>query len=381
MNPEILPEQGRKRPLRDVAVARLHLDRRNPRLPEEVQGKQELELLSALYKDFYLEELADSMAKNAYFDEEPLVSIPKGLPGNLRRQGLNEEQFLAYIDNPTTEFTVVEGNRRLAAAKILLSAQLRQSLGIKHWPTLSADVKHDLSELPTIIYRTRDEVVPYLGIRHIVGIQKWEPYAKARYVAALVDGGARLDDVVTRIGDSKGTVKKNYLAYKLLEQAKDEFDFDTRPAKRYFSYLLLSLGQGKIKRFLGLPIRTDEPTSRVPNDKKHLGALRDLLSWLYGDGQTAPVIKDSRDITNFLSPVVESSDALAYLRRVRDLQGAYDRSDGEEQLLLKYLTGANSKLEGALGIAHRHVVPAVIDEINKCAETTERLRVAIRRRE
>src|ERR1700684_1957742 len=75
---------GRKRPLRNLGIGRLHLDPENPRLPEEVQGRGEEELLQHLYEHFALEEIASSMAQNGYFDEEPLVAVPNRLPKKLR---------------------------------------------------------------------------------------------------------------------------------------------------------------------------------------------------------------------------------------------------------------------------------------------------------
>lgn len=59
MTDMILPGFGRKRPQIIKPVSLLQLDNQNPRLPEEVQGKNEEELLNELYKKFFLDELAD----------------------------------------------------------------------------------------------------------------------------------------------------------------------------------------------------------------------------------------------------------------------------------------------------------------------------------
>ena len=68
---------GGKRPQLNLSVESLFLDPENPRLPEKIQGGNEDVLLLSLYEDFDLRELADSLSKNGYFDEEPLVGIPK----------------------------------------------------------------------------------------------------------------------------------------------------------------------------------------------------------------------------------------------------------------------------------------------------------------
>jgi hypothetical protein len=364
---------GRKRPQFNISVGRLRLDKDNPRLPMEVQGQDEKALLKALYKEFNLDELAESMAHNGYFDEEPVVAIPVRLPAGLKKANVGSSAFRKYIEGKTCVLTVVEGNRRLAAAKLLLNEDLRTELGIKAWPELKPEAAEDIGTIPVIVYKFRKEVVPYLGVRHIVGIQKWDSYAKARYVALMVSSGISLEDVEAQIGDTRGSARRNLIGYKLLEQVHEEFDFDTAKARDDFSLVLLSVGQGKIKRFLGLPVKVAETNMTRPVDNEHLDNLRDLMSWLYGDGKRGPVIEESRDITRYLSTVVESNEAVEHLRKTWNLKEAYDRTDGEERMVIRYVANANSKLETALGVAHRHRTDPVVLEVRKCNDTVKRL--------
>jgi hypothetical protein len=302
-----------------------------------------------------------------------LVVIPKKLPRELFKADPNSKKFIDFINRKNTNFIVVEGNRRLAAAKILLDSSLRAKFNIKHWPEIVKGVVNSLKVLPTIVYSRRNEVVPYLGVRHIVGIQKWDSYAKARYIANLVDKGRRLQDVESEIGDTQGSARKNYISYQLVEQAKNEFDIDTKPVKENFSLLILAIGQGKIKRFLGLPTRIADTNLETPIPDDRVDNLKNLISWLFGDGRFDPVIKESRDITRFLTHVVDNKEALDHLVRTRELEEAYDLSDGEEQMVLRYLASANRKLVGVLGLVHRHKTIEVIKEVEKCAETANRL--------
>ena len=76
---EAIAGRGRKRPLLDIKVERLELDPSNPRLPKDFRDKNQSEILSILKRYFDLDELAYSMAENGYFDEEPLVAVPKNL--------------------------------------------------------------------------------------------------------------------------------------------------------------------------------------------------------------------------------------------------------------------------------------------------------------
>jgi hypothetical protein len=383
--PEKLPDGlGRKRPLRNVPIARLHLDPENPRLPENVQGSKEPELMQHLYEHFDLDEIAAPMAQNGYFDEEPIVAVPLGLPKKLQPaagdSGSNE--YLTFLE--TAEFTVVEGNRRLATARILRDASTRQKLRVRGWPEISDEVRRDLDELPVIIYPTRKEVLPYLGVRHITGNKKWDSYAKARYIAKMLEEGSTVDDIVREVGDRSQGVLRNAVSYYILQQAHAELDVDISRAKDDFSYLLLAVGQRNIKIFLGWTkasktadkvkvLSLEEVSLEEPVPDTHLKNLQDFLSWIYGEGARRPVIQESRDITNYLSHVVASPTAVEYLRTTRDLREAFEISDGEETMVRKLLVTANTKLEKALGVVHRHKTPDVISEAEKCAVTASRV--------
>lgn len=369
---------GGRRPLHSIPAERLHLDTQNPRLPESIQGKSETDVLRDLYDEFDLDELARSMSNNGYFDEEPLVAIPCDLPPKMEVYKSDTSQptplYEEFIRRDDTHFTVVEGNRRLSTIRILLDASLQKLFKVRGWPKITDDIREDLSVLPVIIYPTRKEVVPYLGIRHIAGIKKWDSYAKARYIVTMYSSGLSIDDIENQIGDNRNASRRSCISYNMLEQARDEFDFDTKSAKEDFSFINLAIGQGNIKRYLGLPTTwRDIPLDRpVKSDK--INELRNLLSWLYGEGKkTSRVIRESRDITNLLSHVVSSPTATERLIKTRNLQEAYELSDGEESMLMKTLATANTQLEKALGVAHRHKTIEVIGEVQKAVETSARL--------
>ncbi len=371
-----ISEIGGKRPLVYVNANNLHLDPLNPRLPEDIQNKGEEDICYALYRFFDIEELAYSMAENGYFDEEPLVAIPQSLPivfhGLSGNELMQNDAYIKFIKDQTTQFVVVEGNRRLSTIKLLLSAELRKRLKINSIPEITAEIVQDISNLPVIIYPNRKEVLPYLGVRHISGIKKWEPYAKARYIAHMVNGGYSMSEVQTIIADRSNSARKFYLCYKMTEQVNNENDFYYDFNKNEFSYLLLSVGQNSIKEFLGIPQKYNEVNYDSPVPVSNSANLKLFFSWLYGDSKNEKVLKDSRDITNFLTHVVSEPLSLNHLRETRDLQGAYERSGGEEQLLNSYISKANINLEKSLQFIHRHKGSEVIEaELKKCKDTLD----------
>jgi hypothetical protein len=311
-------------------ISQLLLDHQNPRLALE-DGASQLAILKIMYAQEALDELAFSFARNGYFWEEPLVIVPA---------------------DERDKFVVVEGNRRLAALKLLLSSQLRQKIGVADFPRLSDARARELESVPTVLYATRADVVPYLGFRHITGVKTWEPYAKARYVTDLVHARRRIGDIEEGIGDTARTVKKLYQSYVVFTQVRDELGLDPKEVRASFSLLEVLLSSQSIKEFLGMPktLPTGPVASVVPPPK--LENLRQIVSFVFGDPSRGElrVISDSRQIPQRLAPVIADRDAYEYLCRTRDLEGAYERSGGERHYLLRQLQNASRAIERALGV-------------------------------
>lgn len=368
---------GRKRPLLNINSDNLLLDPENPRLPQDVQGKSQKEIIYSLYKFFDTEELAYSMTENGYFDEEPLVAVPEKLPEKFEELSYEDlktnSDYKIFIEDPSTKFIVLEGNRRLSTIKLLLDAGLRNEFKIRTFPEAEQIIIDDIQVVPVIIYPKRSEVLPYLGVRHISGIKKWEPYAKARYVANMVKAGYTIDAIQKQVGDRSNSARKIYLSYQLIETIKDEFDIDTSKAENLFSYLLLATGQGGIKEFIGLDkkLQNVDLDNPIPTDK--LSNLKDLFSWMFGEEGKLPVIQESRDITSKLSPVLRKEHAVQILRETRNLEDAYDMSDGEDELLRRNLSKVNRLLSISLGLFTDSNKDFVKDDIVKLKDTVDKI--------
>jgi len=365
---------GGKRPLLYIPIERLFLDSQNPRLPVEVQGKDQSRIKESLRKLFYLEELALSISKNGYFDEEPLVAIPRALPPKFSTKAYDElkldQEYKDFLEDEKTEFVVVEGNRRLCTAKLLLTAE------VVTFPLIAEDIRKDLEKLPVIIYPKRKDVIAYLGVRHIVGVKKWDAYAKARYIASMKeDFGLSIDEIQDSVGDTSDSARKTYVCYKLIELMEHEYeDYDTSNAKNDFSYLLVALGHGVIKNFLGLPKQWSkiQLDNIIPEDK--LENLFSLFSWIFGEGkEKSKVIEESRDIGKRLAPVIKEPASTAYLKEFRDLNEAFERAGGENQLLLKYLKRANRDLSRSLPLIELFYNPEVESQIKEAERLVDSL--------
>jgi hypothetical protein len=315
-------------------VGQLDLDKDNPRIAVSPTISQP-ELIDYMYRNEALQELAASLARNGFFAEEPLVIVPA---------------------SQSPRFVVIEGNRRVATLKILLDETNRERLRIKDWPVLSAEQIRRVEQVPTVIYESRADVLPYLGFRHITGNKTWEPLAKARYIANLVATGGSLSGVAASIGDVAGTVRRLYQSYVVYQQIGRDVGMDDRLVSGSFSLLQVVLAQGPIKTFLGIPrtLPSDRVDVIVPDNR--LEQLREVISWVFGDPEQGQdrVLTDSRLISQRLAPVIANSESLEYLRRHRDLEAAYEYSGGELQYYRKQLRSASRALKRALSVAPLH---------------------------
>ena len=336
-----------------IAIKDLTLDPGNPRIVVEPNASQET-LTIYLYERESLDELVMSFVENGYFPEEPLVAV---------------------LDQESSKYVVVEGNRRLATLKLLLDPSLQDKLGVTGWPKLTNQQRSRLDPVPVVVYENRADVLPFLGFRHITGAKKWGPFQKARFVAQLVDENFDLETIEELIGDSTQAVKKLYQQFTVFEQIRVQTGLDTEPIRQRFSLMEVALGQRPIKQHLGLP--RGLPAGKDPNPvpEENLDELIEVVEWVFGSERYRPVVAESRDITQRLAKVVASEEAIERLRESRDLDLAYELTDGEQVSLLRNLTRAERILREAAGLVPLYAQdPDIKRAVDRLATMADALR-------
>lgn len=386
--------KGGKRPQIEIPVERILLDDENPRLVQYTDGLKSIsqdDLIQILFENFDTETVALSLSKNGYFDEEPIIVIPNNLPAGINlsemdyADSVNALQLLLQ-KNPEVNFTVIEGNRRLSAIKLLTDTALRSKLSIgKHYPTPENIYIHkDISFIPCIVYSSRDEINDYLGVRHISGLLKWEAFAKAAYIANTIqkeiEKGKSSSDAVKSVqetvGDRSDVLKKQYILYKLFQEAKTDItEFDTKPIVFKFSLLNVMYNSPSIREYIGVKGYNEVDFENRIVPVENIEKLQQVLTWIYGNTITGerPILTDSRLITSHLSPIVRSQEAITYLTKYRDIEGAYERTNGEKEFLLKNLTKAFRTIQESLGFAYKYKDDAEI--LEKVREFEEIMKV------
>ena len=313
-------------PLKDI-----HFDPKNPRLAEFALGEKptQSELLRILWKHMAVDEIAMSLSASGYFEHEPLL--------------------VTVEDGP---LYVIEGNRRLAAAKLLSDADLRAKLKATDLPKATAERIRELATLP-VIRTTRKQAWRYLGFKHVNGPAKWGSYAKARYIAEVRnDFGESLEKIAEQIGDKHTTVQRLYRGLMVIEQAEEAkvFSRENRWYPRfYFSHMYTGLDYEGFYSYLNLTDKTAETKRPVP--ASHINRLGELCTWLYGNrrDEIRPVIQSQNPDLKLLDDVLLNERAVDTLRTGMPLAVAHEVSLGDERVFRESLQNAKLNLQKARG--------------------------------
>ncbi len=217
------------RELEYAKLGELYLDPMCPRLGRRrrTSRKTSQDSLLEMMQAWVLDEPANSFLESGgLWAQEPLIAV---------REELYGKECLV----------VVEGNRRLAALKLLLAAREGQPVSRK-WGDLVSGSKIPeglFNRIPYVIADSRADVQAFLGFRHVTGIKQWDADEKAAFIASMIDDGSlSYQQVAKKIGSNAPTVRKHYVAYQVLLQAEDTVEkFRPETAEKRFAILYMAL--------------------------------------------------------------------------------------------------------------------------------------------
>lgn len=313
----------------------LDFDRGNPRFVEVGAGPTDASVISTLAQIADLSELVESISANGYIDIEPLI-----------------------VQQTGDRFKVLEGNRRLAAIRLLKKPGLAAGTGITV-PPISPKAAASLARVSVYVLQDPAEARDFIGFKHINGPHKWDALAKARFAAdwykAGVKRGITLEEVARRLGDRHDTVQRLVSGMFVLDQAQEQRVFDRRdryPGRAFaFSHLYTALTRPGHREFLGLPLewRGSDPVPD-PVPKERLENLRKVMLWLYGSksDDTPPVIRSQNPNIKELDAVLRSPTARVVMLQRNDLREAYALVESPADRFETALVNAKQSAETAL---------------------------------
>ena len=345
----------------EVDIQNLKLDHINPRLPERLKGANDKDVLNWMLSDATLIDLMASISENGFFSGEPIIVIP---------------------DNQN--YIVIEGNRRLAAIKLLANPDLA-TISPKAVESLSNDAKakNNIPEkLWVYIVNERREVENYLAFRHVTGVKQWPVISKARYLNHLyqqrpIKTISVYKDLAKEIGSKTPYVRRLLTGYKVFEiiQSRKYYNIPDLDEENFDLSLITDAitMHAAIAEFMGIDME-----SEMPFENLSLERLKEVTEWLYqklSNGKTR--IGDNRNL-RVLNKVIQNNEAReSFISGEKNLKEAAELTDLADENIRLYLTKALQNLVEAQKIVHRSSNPdksdkKVADEIIDSAELISR---------
>lgn len=337
-----------------VEVKDLLFDPHNPRLPSGV-GTSEREIFRFLVDEIGVDDLLNSIASSGVIAGDPIIARAAEITGR---------------------FYVIEGNRRLAALKMLNGEKIGDGQAEPSTPPITPEVAASVKRVTIQTGWPEDQLEAYLGYKHVTATREWTPEAKARFVLERCNGdfsNENLSRFARRLGTTLPTLRRWLVAYWTLRQAEQigAFDPSKAPTKRYFGTFYTLLGSQEVQKFLALESETLTDTP-VPAD--HLEELGEFVSWTIGTKKSPPLVNSRAQ--QKLDAVLSSPGGLQHFRNKRNLDAALLYTEYNAGEISEKLLGAAFTIEECLTkIFDVKDDPKVVSAINALDGALEKLKL------
>lgn len=229
----------------DIELAKLRLDLRNPRLPEEPDSQREA-----------FEQMAD-------VQESKLLALCK----HIARYGLSPAQRFIVIPDDDNQFIVLDANRRLTALRALEQPDLVQGqlseAEMKQLRQL-ADAYEPPDDVPCVVFAKREDADIWIELLHEgesdgAGLVAWSAQQKARHRAR--SGTKAVSLQVLEFVRNEGT---------LSPQTVKRYDRGTYPV----STLERALTTPHVRQKLGIELEDGQVQTKYPKSEVLKGLTR-----------------------------------------------------------------------------------------------------------
>ena len=157
-----------------ISVNSILLDPNNHRIPPAGEPFNQRSLLAELVWHDKIHELAQNIAQNGYYPVESLIVV-----------------------KDDSKMVVVEGNRRLAALKVLIAPESAPEDQVPKFRALSVKIdKATIKKVKVVVAPSREATVPILMSRHThIQVEKWDTLMQATFYNNFVQNSVTVEDV------------------------------------------------------------------------------------------------------------------------------------------------------------------------------------------
>jgi hypothetical protein len=344
---------------KNISLDDLKLDSTNPRLPVSLHNKPEDKIIDYMLLEASTLELMQAIGENNFFQGEQLLVVKDG----------------------TTKYLVVEGNRRLTALKLLKNKDLAKVQKTKVEQVYN-EAKFRPESIPCLVFPKKDDILKYLGYRHITGVKAWKLLEKARYLYLLkqstfpnMDLHDACRELAKIIGSRKDYVERLIIGYEIYRQIEDHAFYKIRDLDDttfFFNYIADSLNKRNIENFLGVDLAADDPVKTL-----NAGNLRKWTKWLFekNDQNKTRLIGDSEQLT-MLNNVLGNKEALeAFDVKGLDIYRANELTGDIDIKFQNAIKKSTQYLETADSLVHkvREFYPDVNDDLSMLRKLAKKI--------
>lgn len=276
-------------PIRSLTVktGSLLLDSKNTRIPSDRRSDDQRCLIQELLENEDVKELAASIAKLGLFPNERLLVLATD-----------------------RHYVVLEGNRRLAAIKLLLNPGLAPTdAQVSYFRKLSD--KANLSELATLeitVYPTRILAAPVISVLHIGDSKKhWSSLQQARFYRELVDEGLTPEEIAEResgvtLGQVRAFLRSEQmhrvaLTLNLDEDTRAKVDDSRFPLTTLDRFIDSKTG----RKFLGIEFDDDQGFKGVVHPERFKAVLMHIIKDIVNVKSITRKINSEDDFKRYVS--------------------------------------------------------------------------------
>jgi hypothetical protein len=284
-----------------VKTGSLLLDPKNTRIPSDRRSDSQRQLLHELLAHEDVKSLAASIAKIGLFANERLVVVPSGRC-----------------------FTVLEGNRRLAAIKLLLSPELAPTTSlVKYFRSLSA--KADLASLGKVdvaVVPDRLSAAPIIAALHTGDSKRrWSSLQQARFYHELLMQGLQPSEISDQLGISLAQIR-SFLRTEKLHRIALTLDLDADVRKRVedprfpLTTLERFIDSQIGRKFLGVELDDEKGFVGVAHPER----FKAVLARVVADATTKGMTRKINDKKGFQDYIKQAETALPRTKK----RGSFD---------------------------------------------------------
>lgn len=292
----------------DIKIENLYLDPNNPRFisqdwinikDEDIDLNQHQESSMKILSDkFEIDKIRLNMEVNGYLPIDRIV--------------VREFKEGKYV--------ILEGNRRICAAKQILSASQKGA-------DISEEVVSSVRVIPCLLYTGHESNAAWVfqGIRHITGVVEWSAFNKAKLLVEQMESeGLTATEVGKRFGLSHYGAMQWVRGYQAFNQAKEKTDYSHLITEKVYSYFQELFGRSNT------PLREWLDWNEQERYFKNELAFNEFVGWLYSTSgldeddianqKAFQSVQDLRKISYLLKSV---PDLFQNFRDTRNLENSY----------------------------------------------------------